>query len=76
MWFSDFFIISGWIMVLTTIGLSIIPWQWHHHFAQWTVPYATRRLWVIAVASFIFGGFVLASVIFGNESEKFRDRVY
>ena len=76
MLFSDFFVISGWIMVLTTIGLSIIPWQWHRRFAQWAVPYATRRLWVIAVASFVFGGFVLASVIFGNEFEKLRVAVY
>jgi hypothetical protein len=76
MLFSKFFVILGWILVLTTIGLSIIPWQWHRRFAQSTVPYATRRLWLIAVASFVFGGFVLACVIFGNETEKVRSAAY
>jgi hypothetical protein len=76
MLFSNFFVILGWILVLTTIGLSIIPWQWHRRFAQWAVPYAIRRLWLIVVASFVFGGFVLVSVIFGNGTEEFRSAAY
>ncbi len=67
---SGFFVILGWILVVTTVGLGAVPWWWHQRFAQWTVPYATRRLWLIAVASFVFGGFVLVSVILGNGTEK------
>ena len=70
MLFSDFFVIFGWILVVTTVGLGAVPWQWHRRFAQWAVPYATRRLRLVAVASFIFGGFVLASVILGSGTGK------
>jgi uncharacterized protein YjeT (DUF2065 family) len=70
MLFSGFFVILGWALVLTTIGLFAIPWQWHRQFAQWGVPYATRHLRLFAVASFVFGGFVLASVILGSGTEK------
>lgn len=63
MLFSGFFLIFGWVLVVTTVGLFAVPWQWHHRFAQWGVPYATRNLRLVAVASFVLGGFVLASVI-------------
>ena len=43
-----------------------VPWQWHRRFAQWGVPYATRNLKLVAGASFVFGGFVLAFLILGG----------
>jgi hypothetical protein len=64
--FSGFFVIFGWILVVTTIGLVAVPWQWHQRFAQWSVPYATRNIRLFAVASFIFGGFVIASLVLGG----------
>jgi uncharacterized protein YjeT (DUF2065 family) len=70
MLFSGFFVILGWVLVMTTVGLFAVPWQWHRHFAQWGVPHATRHLRLIAVASFVFGGFVLASVMLGSGTEK------
>lgn len=66
MLFSDFFVIFGWILVLTTFGLAIIPWRLHRRFASWAVPFAVRRLRLVAFVSFLFGGFVLASVVIGN----------
>ena len=66
MLFSNFFVICGWILVMTTVGLFAVPWQWHQRFAHWGVPYATRNLWLVAGASFVFGGFVIAAVIFGG----------
>lgn len=70
MLFSGFFVILGWVLVMTTVGLFAVPWQWHRRFAQWGVPHATRHLRLIAVASFVFGGFVLVSVMLGNGTEK------
>ncbi len=70
MLFSGFFVILGWILVVTTVGLFAVPWQWHQRFAQWGVPYATRNTRLVAVASFVFGGFVLASVILGGGTEQ------
>ena len=66
MLFSNFFVIFGWILVVTTVGLFAVPWQWHRRFAQWGVPYATRNLRLVAGASFVLGGFVIASVIVGR----------
>lgn len=66
MLFSNFFVIFGWILVVTTVGLFAVPWQWHQRFAQWGVPYATRNLRLVVGASFVFGGFVIAAVIFGG----------
>ena len=66
MLFSNFFVIFGWILVVTTVVLFAVPWQWHQRFAQWGVPYATRNLRLVAGASFVFGGFVIAAVIFGG----------
>ena len=66
MLFPNFFVIFGWILVVTTVGLLAVPWQWHQRFAQWGVPYATRNLKLVAGASFVFGGFVIASLILGG----------
>jgi len=71
MLFSGFFVIVGWVLVVTTAGLFAVPWQWHHRFAQRAVPYATRNLRLVAVASFAFGVFVLASVVLGGAAQKF-----
>jgi hypothetical protein len=70
MLFSGFFVILGWVLVLTTAGLFAVPWRWHRRFARWSVPHATGHLRLIAAASFAFGGFVLASVILGGGAEK------
>lgn len=70
MLFSNFFVIFGWILVVTTVGLFAVPWQWHQRFAQWGVPYATRNLWLVASALFVFGGFVLAAVILAARSDE------
>jgi hypothetical protein len=70
MLFSGFFVIFGGVLVVTTIGLFAVPWQWHHRFAQRAVPYATRNSRLVAVASFVLGGFVLASVILGDGAKQ------
>jgi hypothetical protein len=69
MLFSNFFVIFGWILVMTTVGLFAVPWQWHQRFAQWSVPYATRNLKLVAGASFVLGGFVIASLILGGTQQ-------
>lgn len=66
MLFSKFLVIFGWILVVTSVVLFAVPWQWHQRFAQWGVPYATRNLKLVAGASLVFGGFVIAAIIFGG----------
>jgi hypothetical protein len=64
--FSRAFVVAGWVLVVTTLGLFAVPWRWHHRFAQWGVPHAVANLQLVAVASFVLGGFIIASVILGS----------
>jgi hypothetical protein len=66
MLFSGFFVVGGWILVVTTLALFAVPWRWHQRFAQWGVPHATRNLRPVAAASFMFGGFILTALILGG----------
>ena len=69
MLFSGLFVVFGWILVVTTAGLFVIPWRWHKRFAEHAVPYAIQQLRLVAVASLFLGGFVLASVILGGTKQ-------
>ena len=71
MLFPGAFVIVGWVLVVTTLGLFAVPWRWHHRFAQWGVPHAVANLQLVAVASFSFGGFVIASVVLGSGAKQF-----
>lgn len=66
MLFSDVFSVFGWVLVLTTVGLLVVPWRWHQRFARLAVPYAVRHLRLLAVASFLLGGFILVAVLGGT----------
>lgn len=57
--FPDIFNYFGWIVIVTTTGLLLIPWHWHHRFAMWTIPWAIRHLKFYAVSSFTLGAFIL-----------------
>ena len=52
----------GGAIVLTSVGLLLVPWRWHRHFAQQAVPRALRFLPLLGVASLLLGGFVLFAV--------------
>jgi hypothetical protein len=49
----------GWLLLISTAVLLLLPWQWHQRFAQQTLPRATRYIGLIGVASLAFGGFIL-----------------
>jgi hypothetical protein len=64
--FQGVFTIFGWILLATTAGLLLVPWRWHHRFAQRAVPQALRFLPAIGVSSLVLGGLVLAAVFYGD----------
>jgi len=66
MLFPSGFNFFGWLLVGTTAALLLVPWQWHHRFAQHTVPQAVRYLALIGLCSLVFGGFVLVAVVRGT----------
>ena len=65
MLFPGIWSLFGWVLVLTTAALAVIPWHWHRRFAQRSVPHAVRHLRLVGLASFGFGGFVLLSLLRG-----------
>ena len=56
----------GWLLLVTTAGLLIIPWHWHHRFAGRAVPEALRFLPIVGIASVALGALVLWAVARGS----------
>jgi hypothetical protein len=60
--FGGAFHTFGWIVVITTLALAVLPWRWHQRFALASVPIAVRFLPVIAMVSVAAGAFVIWAV--------------
>lgn len=60
------FSLFGWLLVITTVCLLLLPWRWHHRFAQQAVPRAISHIKVIGISSLVLGGLILAAVVRGN----------
>ncbi|WP_374012739.1 hypothetical protein [Pseudoxanthomonas koreensis] len=63
---SGVFNLFGWLLLVTTAGLLVIPWRWHHRFAQQVVPLFTRYVALIGLVSLVFGGLILWAVARGS----------
>jgi hypothetical protein len=61
--FSAAWAIFGWILIGTTVVLLMAPWTWHRRFASWSVPLATRRMALFALAPLAGGVLVLYSLL-------------
>lgn len=68
MLFSRVFVAFGWILVVTTAVLVLVPWKWHNSFAQKSVPHAVRYLPLVAIASLVLGGLIIAAALGGSGS--------
>lgn len=68
--FPVIFFVFGWVLIVTTIVLVVLPWRLHHRFASWSVPMATRRMPLLALGSLAGGAFVLLSAFLGAISER------
>lgn len=64
--FADAFTVFGWVLLITSAALLLVPWRWHQRIARQSVPRALRFLPLIGVASVAIGGFILVSVIRGR----------
>jgi hypothetical protein len=65
---SGVFAIAGWVLLVTTAGLLLVPWRWHRRFATHVVPMATRHLTLIGLASLALAGLMLGGLIRGPAS--------
>jgi len=53
------FLALGWMLVLTSACLALLPWRWHRRFAERAVPQALRFLPVLGIMALALGGAVL-----------------
>ena len=60
------FLVFGWVLVGTTIGLALIPWQTHRRFAQRAVPLAAKYISLLGIASLVGGVCIMVSVFYGS----------
>lgn len=56
------FTLFGWILIVTTAALCLIPWRWHRRFAAHAVPRALPYLTLIGLASLALGALVVVAV--------------
>lgn len=62
MMFSKIYLIFGWILIVTTIVLSILPWRWHQQLAVKFVRPLTQKVWLFSFFSLPLGGVILFSL--------------
>jgi hypothetical protein len=62
MWHPKLFQLFGWVLVVTAVGLMLIPWQWHHKYGTWAIPLVIRHMRLFALGAFALGGFILYGV--------------
>ena len=62
----DAFNFFGWVLLVTTACLLLVPWRWHRRFARYAVPHAIRYITLVGVASLALGGLILAAVSRGS----------
>jgi hypothetical protein len=62
MWYSNLFNLFGWILIVTTIGLLLTPWQWYHKFGEWVIPPMLRYMKFYAFGAFLLGVLVIYSL--------------
>jgi len=62
MWQPDVFRLIGWAIVVSSVGLMLTPWQWHHRFGKMVLPVLIQHMRLYAIGSFAFGTVILYAV--------------
>ncbi|MDI1242148.1 MAG: hypothetical protein PSX80_09540 [bacterium] len=57
------FTVFGWMLIATSAVLFILPWKWHHRFAEKAVPQALKYLPILGVVSLLLGSVLLMFLI-------------
>ena len=58
-----FFEVLGWLLIVTSAGLLLIPWRWHHRFGRWAIPLVIRHMKLYGLGAGVLGAFLLAAMI-------------
>lgn len=66
MWQGNVFWLVGWAIVVSSVALLLIPWQWHHQLGERVLPMIVRHMRLYAIALFAFGALLLYGVLAGR----------
>ena len=63
MWQPDLFRFIGWAIVIGSVGLLLVPWQWHDRLGERLRPMVFRHMRLYGLGLFAFGALLLYGVI-------------
>src|SRR5262245_16541069 len=55
MWHLRLFELFGWLVAVTSLGLILMPWQWHQKFGTQAMPLVFRHLRLFGLGAFALG---------------------
>lgn len=61
--FPGGFVMFGWLLVVTSVVLLLLPWRWHQRFARRSVAPMTRRPWVFGLVALPLGAAILYAAL-------------
>jgi hypothetical protein len=59
MWQPKLFLVLGSAIVISSVALLVVPWQWHHRIGTRVLPLLVRYLRLYALGIFAFGALLL-----------------
>ena len=66
MWQANLFWLIGWAIVVSSVALILLPWQWPHQLGERVLPMIVRRMNVYAIGLLAFGALLLYGVLAGG----------
>lgn len=60
--YPELFTVFGWLIIASTAGLLLMPWQWHNKFGALVMPPLFRRIQFFALGACALGALILYSV--------------
>lgn len=59
--YPEVFKLFGWLIVVSTAALLLIPWRWHNKFGTVVMPPVFRCMRIFALGAFALGALILYS---------------
>ena len=66
--YPPIFNLFGWVLIITSVAMFVVPWRWHRRFALKAVPYALRYIKLLGAGAMAFGAVLVASVFVASTS--------
>lgn len=67
--YSTVLLVFGWLLIVTTAFMALVPWRLHYRFTQSAVPKALRFLPLMGITSLAIGSLLLFLIVNGNGAQ-------